>query len=292
MAVKSASWLGVLVAGIIFFQGCVTPIGPIGCGELKSESMFDSHALMSDRHTVLFTAHKRYSYLCEECNACRKWARSLNPWLIGTYDIYSHQVKILHHFPNSGYSWTIESMSDSRALIWSDPYYFLDFSSNRLIPLPLKADLTQRGLSLEEVAPNLQLLDEEGTILILQPVAEKLRLNFNTSENEYWVRHPDGNYKRLGIGADAIYLDSSIYLWSYETRRPTAYSLKTRTFRPVTGKQYDEQSQERLRREKASQPDIYVQSQMFPGSRLEIGYRHGKDWKYEMSPIAAEDLDW
>lgn len=280
---RAISWLRILVVGVVFLQGCDGLIGSIGCGELESESTFDSRELMADHRTVLFTAHKRYFYSAEYCGTQTQQAASLGRWLLGTYDIYSNQVNILRRFQKGDRQWGIQSVAGSKVLMRSDSYFFLNFPSNQLIPVPLENEFVQKGLLREEVAPTPLLIDEEGNLLIIV-------LGDRTTQNvyEYWVRHNNGEYRRLDTSVRPIYRDGSVYWWSFATRRPLAYSLKTRTLRQITDKQYQGLSQQK----NSSEPNVYIQHPMHPNSRLEIGYRQGKEWRYERLPIAAEDLAW
>jgi len=260
------------------------------CGELKSESTFNSHELMANNHTVLFTASKRYFYSCEYCAVCTQRVASLGRWLIGTYDINSERVNILHRFQTGDrqrYSWSIRSVVGSRALMQSDSYYFLELPSNQLTRLSLDAEFAQNSRMQKESAPIPQLLDEEGTFLITQTVDKKITRN--TIEYEYWVRHPDGKYQRLGIGDRVIHQADTAYLWNFETHRPLAYSLKTRTLRSVTERQDQTVA---LQQQNIPEPNIHVQYQMSPSARLHIGRRFGKDWNYKMSTVTAASLKW
>ncbi|MBE9110618.1 hypothetical protein IQ273_14450 [Nodosilinea sp. LEGE 07298] len=277
-----------LMLGVLLVQGC-NALSVLGCGELKSRATFGSHKLLADQRTILFAAEQEYFYSCEYCAECTQRVISKGSWAIGTYDIVSNQVNILQHFQNrdrTRQAWRIVSLAGSRALVQGDTYYFFDIPTRQLTPLPIEAELAQLRTTEPYPPSDPQLLDEAGTLLVTLDVEEKRTLN--TYEVESWVRHSNGDYTRLGRHSDMRQQGDNIYWWDLETRQPTVYSVKAQTLQTISKQQY----QTALANATMPEPAVYIQPQAHPSAHLHIGRRQGNEWRYELSSITAEDLDW
>lgn len=277
-----------LMLGVLLAQGCGV-IRSISCGELESRATFGSHKLLADQRTVLFAAEQEYFYLCEYCAECTQRVISKGSWAIGTYDIVSNQVNILQRLQNrdrTRQSWRIVSLAGSRALVQGDAYYFFDIPTRQLTPLPIDAELAKLRTTEPYPPSDPQLLDEAGTLLITLDVEEKRTLN--TYEVESWVRHSNGNYTRLGRHSGMRQQEDNIYWWDAETRQRTVYSVKTQTLQPISEQQY----QTVLANDTTPEPAVHIQPQPHPSAHFHIGRRQGNEWRYDLSSITAEDLDW
>ncbi|WP_035987279.1 hypothetical protein [Leptolyngbya sp. KIOST-1] len=277
-----------LMLGVLLVQGC-NALSVFTCGKLESRATFGSHELMADQRTVLFAAEQEYFYSCEYCAECTQRVISRGSWAIGTYDIVSNQVDILQRFQNrdrTRQSWRIVSLAGSRALLWGDSYYFFDIPTRQLTPLPIEEELAELRTVEKYLPRDPQLLDEAGTLLVTLDVEEKQTLN--TYEVESWVRHGNGDYTRLGRHSDIKQQGDNLYWWDLETRQPTTYSVKTQTLKPLSKQQY----QAALANNTTSERTVHVQPQAHPSAHLHIGRRQGNEWRYELSSITAEDLDW
>ena len=160
----------------------------------------------------------------------------LNVTIIGSYDIASGKVRVLHRRDNGKRvvyetnDFRFREIVGSRALVGGNDVHFnwLDINTGAMTPLLLNEELMERGRDMGQI----HLVDEKGTLILNNPA---LGETINpTAPRELWVRRPNGEFERV-VQSPVVYgsygfKDNELYF--YADRRCQIYNLESRTKRP------------------------------------------------------------
>ena len=206
-----------------------------GCEPPKVREKFTNARINPDGKSGLF-AFKREHYYPGKMGLLTSTPDEyvVNVTIIGSYDIVSGKVRVLHRRDNGsqyvGDDFGIIQIFGSRALIsGNDAHYnWLDTNTGAMNPLHLTEELAERN---REVGHR-YLVDEKGT-LILDNTALGQALNYSASR-QLWVRRPNGEYEMIverpaGGAASHGFRDNELYF--YADRKCQIYNLDTRTKR-------------------------------------------------------------
>lgn len=208
-----------------------------GCERPKIRERFTHAMIHPDGQSGLFV-FKREHYYPGEMGLLTATPDEyvVNVTIIGSYDIASGKVRMLHRRDNGGRvvpetsDFRFRQIVGSRALVGGNDAHFnwLDISSGTMTPLHLNEELAQRGRDRGWV----YLVDEKGT-LILDNTALGETMNY-TAARELWVRWSNGEYERVAqipAGSGMSYGLKDHELYFYADRRCQTYNLESRTKR-------------------------------------------------------------
>ena len=206
-----------------------------GCEPPKVRESFTSARINPDGKSGLFV-FKREHYYPGKMGLLTSTPDEyvVNVTIIGSYDIASGKVRVLHRRDNGtqyvGEDFGIIQIFGNRALVTgNDPHYnFLDINTGAMTPLHLTEELTARN---REVGHR-YLVDEKGT-LVLDNTALGDAFNYSASR-QLWVRRPNGEYEMIAerppnSGASYGFRDNEAYF--YADKKCRIYNLDTRTKR-------------------------------------------------------------
>ena len=164
--------------------------------------------------------------------------------IIGSYEMASGEVRILHRADNIGGqgNFYIHSIFGKRILLFRsfsgelrNKHYWLDMKTGTLTFIPLQEEMAARGRDLGQY----YLVDENGTLVFEN---KSRKDSFKTSaDKEIWLRRSSGEYERIAEippMSEGYYnfKDKKLYFYSAAQRSAMLYDLDSRSFRKVNPK--------------------------------------------------------
>lgn len=289
----------------VFLQGCVygyeAPQEKSEFGRIGYSNVLNT----TDGRTGVFLAHRlvyRTQVRLAPGDGTGKYF--VDRWLIGTYDLKSGQIKILHKLNKRGelsasYSdmslleikgdqVLITGLADRQGYKPKFSYGLLNINSGKLIQLPIEAEIVEQKFSLGS-AP--RLLNEAGTLALL--TSELYKDGFE-SASDLWIRRPNGEYNRMDTVIHFYgYRNNEVHFYSVSNKY-RIYNLKTRIYRQGTHHELRLLGDEKRNEENERLKSLigYLGTCYENGSnRLCIGRKQKEDWEYEILPITVKQLD-
>jgi len=213
----------------------------IGWGEPLDRSNFISARLLDDQHTVLFTFNRYIYQPAAGLNAFPDGGYSraiINKVYIATYDLNRKAVNLLYSensLKTERNDFYIIGAKGDKVLMRRSGYSWFDLKTGKLTPMPLDKDIRDLGYD----AANVDLLDGQGTIVIVNNAAAKPNRHRPEIAVKYFSRKPlpiaDSFIQYYGCWQREIYY--------YKDHKTMAFNLDTHAQRECSRQEYNAMAQ-------------------------------------------------
>jgi hypothetical protein len=215
------------------------------------------------------------------------------------YDLDSGKTRVLLRKDNTEWlpgdgKFAVLSIAGERALILEygqqrkdytskGKHYWLNIRTGALTPLPIYEEMAQRGRDVGVY----YLLDDKGTLVFVTSPPDDPTASNPNAPKELWLRHPSGEYVRLGetvtfysrMGGE----DGRVYYWTASGRRMMAYDINEKSFHEISQKDLPDERE-------YPTVGLRVETSGIPVISRRVKHTYPYEWRQEALNINTDKL--